>query len=189
MSKRHICKRKFHNYYHFLSKSQKKKLYQPFSSKYPEITNWNKKWHKFYFPTFFYHVQNRTPICDIWGDPYICWDRFWSISSTEKFMISWKSQKKMLSIDISLYNWGLVEIGIKTSSIWRILGANLEANSSVFWICLSSLEMPRLLLRHIYVFSICLGKKNAEAIEFLGLLKNTFPRIKKNWFKKKKYFA
>ena len=86
-------------------------------------------------------------------------------------MISWKSQEKMPSLDISLYICGLVEKGIKTSSIWRIFGANLEANSSVFRICLSSQEMPRLLLRHIYVFSICLGKKNAEAIEFLGLLK------------------
>ena len=97
--------------------------------------------------------------------------RFWSIYSTEKFMISRKSQEKMPSLDISLYICGLVEKGIKTSSIWRIFGANLEANSSVFRICLSSQEMPRLLLRHIHVFSICLGKKNAEAIEFLGLLK------------------
>ena len=29
----------------------------------------------------------------------------------------------------------------------------------------------RLLLRHIYVFSICVGKKNIEVIEFLGILK------------------
>ena len=28
-------------------------------------------------------------------------------------------------------------------------------------------------------FSICRGKKNAEAIEFLGLIKNMFPQIKK----------
>ena len=29
----------------------------------------------------------------------------------------------------------------------------------------------RLLARHIYVFSICLGKKNAKVIKFLGILK------------------
>ena len=35
-------------------------------------------------------------------------------------------------------------------------------------------------------FSICLGKKNAEAIKFLGILKNMFPRIKFIFLKKEK---
>ena len=45
-------------------------------------------------------------------------------------------------------------------------------------------------LRHVYVFSICLGKNNAEAIEFLGIIKTTFPRIRKYilLFKKEKKF-
>ena len=42
--------------------------------------------------------------------------------------------------------------------------------------------------RHIYVFSICLSKNNAKAIEFLGIIKTTFPRIRKYilLFKKEK---
>ena len=32
--------------------------------------------------------------------------------------------------------------------------------------------------RHIYVFSICLDENNAKAIEFLGVIKTTFPRIR-----------
>ena len=42
--------------------------------------------------------------------------------------------------------------------------------------------------RHIYVFSICLGKNNAKAIEFWGIIKTTFPRIRKYklLFKKEK---
>ena len=42
--------------------------------------------------------------------------------------------------------------------------------------------------RNIYVFSICLGKNNAKAIEFLGIIKTTFPRIRKYilLFKKEK---
>ena len=35
-------------------------------------------------------------------------------------------------------------------------------------------------------FSICLCKKNAESIEFLGLIKNTSPRIKKKLILKKR---
>ena len=41
------------------------------------------------------------PICDIFGKAYICWDKFWSISSADKFMIMWKSQEEMLSIVIA----------------------------------------------------------------------------------------
>ena len=42
--------------------------------------------------------------------------------------------------------------------------------------------------RHIYVFSICLGKNNVKANEFLGIIKTTFPRIRKYMllFKKEK---
>ena len=36
-------------------------------------------------------------------------------------------------------------------------------------------KMPR----HIYVFSILLGKNNAKAIKFLWIIKTTFPRIRK----------
>ena len=45
--------------------------------------------------------------------------------------------------------------------------------------------------RHIYAFSICLGKNNAKAIEFLGIIKTTFPRIRKYilLFKKEKCFT
>ena len=54
--------------------------------------------------------KNRRPICDIFGNPYICWNKFWSIFSTDKFMIPWKTQEKMLSIDISHIYGGYVEI-------------------------------------------------------------------------------
>ena len=48
------------------------------------------------------------------------------------------------------------------------------------------------MLRHIYVSSICLGKNNAKAIKFLGIIKATFPRIRKYillFKKEKKYFT
>ena len=38
-------------------------------------------------------------------------------------------------------------------------------------------------------YSICLCKNNAEAIKFLGLIKNTFPRIIKKRGLKKKFFG
>ena len=47
---------------------------------------------------FKYRMSPLPPICDIFGKAYICWDKFWSISSTDKFMIMWKSQEEMLSI-------------------------------------------------------------------------------------------
>ena len=42
------------------------------------------------------------------------------------------------------------------------------------------------MLRRVYIFSICLGKNNV--IEFLGIIKTTFPRIRKYilLFKKEK---
>ena len=45
--------------------------------------------------------------------------------------------------------------------------------------------------RHIYIFTICLSKNNAKAIEFLGIIKTTFPRIRKYilLFKKEKCFT
>ena len=69
--------------------------------------------------------KNRPPICDIFGNPCICWDKFWSISSTDKFMILWKSQEKLLSIDINQIYGGYVEIEKKQAHMW----ADLEANS------------------------------------------------------------
>ena len=54
-------------------------------------------------------------------------------------------------------------------------------------------NLPRhsAMLRHIYVFSIFLGKNNVKAIKFLGIIKPTFPRIRKHilLFKKKKCFT
>ena len=47
---------------------------------------------------FKYRMPPLPPICEIFGKAYICWDKFWSISSTDKFMIMWKSQEEMLSI-------------------------------------------------------------------------------------------
>ena len=68
--------------------------------------------------------KNRPPICDNFGKPYICWDKLWSISSTGKFMISCKSKKKMLSIDISHIYGGYVGTEKRQAQVW----ANLEAN-------------------------------------------------------------
>ena len=68
--------------------------------------------------------KNKPPVCDFFANPYICWDKFWSISSTEKFMIQWKSHEKMMSIDIGYVDGGYVEIEKK-----RKMRANLEANS------------------------------------------------------------
>ena len=69
--------------------------------------------------------KNKPPICDIFGNPYICWGTFWSLSSTDMSIISRKSQEKMLSIDISHRYGGYLEIGKKQAQVW----ANLEANS------------------------------------------------------------
>ena len=44
----------------------------------------------------------------------------------------------------------------------------------------------RLLARHLYVFSICLGKKNAEVIKFLGILKKHISENKICFCSKKK---
>ena len=68
--------------------------------------------------------KNRPPICDIFGNPYRCWDKLWSIFSTERFIIPWKSQEKLLSINISQLYGGYVEIEKKQAQVW----ANLEGN-------------------------------------------------------------
>ena len=69
--------------------------------------------------------KNNLPICDIFGNPYICWDNFLSIYSTDKFWIPWKSQEKMMSIDVSHIYGGYVEKEKNQSQVWT----NLEANS------------------------------------------------------------
>ena len=63
--------------------------------------------------------KNRPPICDR-PPTYICWDKFWSMSSTDKFMILWKSQEKMISIDVSPIYRGYVEIE-KNKVKWRLI--------------------------------------------------------------------
>ena len=63
--------------------------------------------------------KNRPPICDR-PPTYICWDKFWSMSSTDKFMILWKSQEKMISIDVSPIYRGYVEIE-KNKLKWRLI--------------------------------------------------------------------
>ena len=50
MSKRHICKSKFHVCYHFLRnlwKAWEKNFINPSCPKHPKIFNWSKKWHRF----------------------------------------------------------------------------------------------------------------------------------------------
>ena len=69
--------------------------------------------------------KNTPLICDIFGSPYICWNIFWSISSIDKFVILWKTQWKILFMDISHIYGGYVEIEKKQAQVW----ANLEANS------------------------------------------------------------
>ena len=61
---------------------------------------------------------------------------------------------------------------------------NLQIQHSKF----ASAISKSLSMRHIYVFfSICLRKKNAKAINFLGIFKkNMLPRIKKVYFCLKK---
>ena len=74
--------------------------------------------------------KNRPPpICDIFGNYDICWDKFWSISSTFKFIILWKSQEKMLSIDISHIYGGFVEAEkneLRCEQIWRLMVSALH---------------------------------------------------------------
>ena len=67
-------------------------------------------WHGFIMAQIMF--KNRLPICDIFVNPYICWDKFWSVSSTAKFTIPWKSQGKILYIDISRIYGGYVKIYI-----------------------------------------------------------------------------
>ena len=75
---------------------------------------------------------------------------------------------------------------LSTEEIWRIkLGSYHEA-IFVFVFRVQRLKFALAVgkcwgfCRGIYMFySICLGKKNAKAIEFWGILKITFPRIKK----------
>ena len=46
--------------------------------------------------------KNRPPICDFFSNPYIYWDKFQSISSTEKFLF-------LLGGDLNISdpnNWG-----------------------------------------------------------------------------------
>ena len=51
MSKRYICKSKFHVCFQFLDmKIPGEKTFCP---KHPKKINWNKKWHKFLFSRFF----------------------------------------------------------------------------------------------------------------------------------------
>ena len=74
------------------------------------------------------HV-NRAPFCDIFGYPYISWDNFWSVSSTGKFRILWKSQEKLLSTDKS-YIWRLYGNRKKktSASVRQFEGCFMETN-------------------------------------------------------------
>ena len=111
--------------------------------------------------------KNGPPFCVIFGNPYICWNKFWSISSTDKFIILWKSEKKMVSIDISHIHGGYVEIEKKKkkkgkkkkkqAQVW----ANLEANS---WRLIVSL------LHWGVIFQI---NHNIEKIWWWGMITNT----------------
>ena len=68
--------------------------------------------------------KNKPPICDIFGNPHIWWDKFWSVSSPEKFLILWKSQEKMLSM-LSMYMDSKWKKKKRQAQVW----AKLEVNS------------------------------------------------------------
>ena len=87
---------------------------------------WNKlsSFQWLLYDRFQWWLQKDTPTCDIFGNPYICSDKFWSKSSTVKFRIPWKSQEKMLPIDIGHTYGGCVKIEKKQAKLL----ADLEAN-------------------------------------------------------------
>ena len=61
MSKRYICKRKFHVCYHFLDiyeSPRRKNFINPSCPKHPKIINWNKKWHNFYVHNSLWCLRN-----------------------------------------------------------------------------------------------------------------------------------
>ena len=52
MSKKYICKSKFHVCYNFFRyENPRRKNFNPSCPKQHKIVNWNKKWHNFYFNT------------------------------------------------------------------------------------------------------------------------------------------
>ena len=63
-------------------------------------------------------LKNNPPICDIFGNPDLCCDKCLSLSSTEKFMIPWKSQEK------NAVYW-------YKSYIWRLSGNRKKKSTSV----------------------------------------------------------
>ena len=78
MSKRHICKSKFHACYHFLDiyKSlRRKKVINPSCPKHPKII-WNKKGQKFLFSRFFVVSQKSFILSrhqkELWKWKYLC---------------------------------------------------------------------------------------------------------------------
>ena len=65
----------------------------------------------------------------------------------------------------TLYRSSCLEVLCKKAVLRNF--AKFTGKNTAFKICLDNRQMPRLLLRHIYVFSICLSKKNAKAIKCL----------------------
>ena len=61
------------------------------------------------------------PICDIFGNPYMCWDKFWLISWSDRFN---KSQEKNAIHWYKSHEWRLWGKEKKQAQEWAKLGTN-----------------------------------------------------------------
>ena len=72
MSKRHICKSKFHVCYDFLTiyeNPRRKNFINPSCPKYLKVINWNEKWHNLIFSHFLYYLKK---VSSFWSTKKKC---------------------------------------------------------------------------------------------------------------------
>ena len=147
--------------------------------------------------------MQRKPLHSISPPPPLCWDaticlKFWKggIEEFKEFLphiSAWGAyhgpcQKRLCNIkhgfegSISNVDMACFSQATNWCLVLRHFGSVKSLNS------VRNLPWHSTMQRHIYVFSICLGKNNVKANEFLGIIKTTFPRIRKYMllFKKEK---
>ena len=110
--------------------------------------------------------------------PHIfAWVAYHTPSQKRLFNIKHAFEGSILNVDMACFsqvtNWRLV--------LWHF--DSVKSLNSI-----QNFPWHSAMSRHIYIFTICLSKNNAKAIEFLGIIKTTFPRIRKYilLFKKEK---
>ena len=107
MSKRYICKSKFHVCYHFLDIYEnpgRKNFINPSCPKHCKIIHWNKKWHNFYFHTSLWCLRK---VSSFWDTKKKCKNKrffifpLYSIGTTRDWLHFVKLPTYVISISLT----------------------------------------------------------------------------------------